>query len=279
MIKILVDSSSDYGMKEIEEKGLVFNSISITIGEQNYTDGVDFEKDEFYEILKEIDTFPKTSQPSPESFLTIFKEAKEKGDSLICILLSSELSGTCQSAMLAKNIVEYDNIYIIDSLAATYPIKIMADHALKLIEKGLSAEDIVKELNALRPRIKLFAGLDTLEYLAKGGRINKSVAAIGELANIKPIITITGEGGVSVLGKCIGKNKAIAQVMKHLREERPDYDFPFYTLYTYGTENCEKFEEKLTENGYQFTDRLQVGATIGTHIGPNAFGVVFVTAD
>lgn len=278
MIKILVDSSSDYGMQEIKEKGFEFVPISITIGEKNYMDGLDFEKDEFYKILKESDTFPKTSQPSPDSFLSFFREAKEKGDSVICILLSSSLSGTCQSAMLAKNIVEYDKIYIIDSLTATYPIKILADHALALSKQGLTAEEIVEKLENLKSRLRIFAGLDTLEYLAKGGRLNKSAAAIGELANIKPVITLTKEGFVGVLGKCIGKNKAIAQVMKHVQEEQPDPDFPVYTLYTFGTENCERFEEKLAESGYRILDRLQVGATIGTHIGPNAFGIIYVSA-
>lgn len=277
MIKILVDSSSDYEMKEIKEKNLEFVPVSITIGNKNYTDGVDFEKDEFYKLLKDGCDFPKTSQPSPEAFLTYFKEAKEKGDSIICILLSSSLSGTCQSALLAKSIAEYDNIYIIDSLTASYSIKILADYAIRLVNEGMTADKIAAKVEELRPRIKLFAGLDTLEYLAKGGRLSKSAAAIGELANIKPIITLTQEGSVGVLGKCIGRNKAIAQVFKHFQEEKVNPEFPLYALYTYGTENCEKFEEKLAENGYAVSDRLQVGATIGAHIGPGAFGILFVS--
>lgn len=277
MIKILIDSSSDYEINEVREKNLGFIPIHVTIDQKDYADGIDFAKDEFYTLLKESKDFPKTSQPSPEAFLSSFREAKEKGDSLICILLSSALSGTCQSAMIAKDIVEYENIYIIDSLSATYPIKILADYALSLIDKGYSAEEIVGKTEELKSHVKLLAGLDTLEYLAKGGRLNKSVAAVGELANIKPIITLTQEGSVGVLGKCIGKNKAIAQVLKHLHEESISPEFPLYVIYTYGTENCEKFEEKLTEGGYSITGRLQVGATIGAHIGPNAFGVVFVT--
>lgn len=278
MIKILVDSSSDYEIKEIKEKGLEFIPISITIGEKDYSDGVDFEKNQFYELLKNSSDFPKTSQPSPEAFLKVFRDAKENGDSVICILLSSALSGTCQSAVLAKNIVEYDNIYIIESLSATYPIKIMADYALALVKKGLSAKEIVQKTEELKPRITLLAGLDTLEYLAKGGRLSKSAVAIGELANIKPVITLTKEGSVGVLGKCIGRNKAVSQVIKHMQELKIDSDFPIYPIYTYGTDNCMRFEEKLNELGYHLNDRLQVGATIGAHIGPDAFGIVFVTA-
>ena len=119
MVKILVDSSSDYEPEEIKEKGFEFVPISITIGDTDYIDGVSLEKDEFYEILKGTEDFPKTSQPSPQAFLDIFKDAKEKQDTIFCILLSSELSGTCQSAQLAKNMVDYESIYIIDSLSAT----------------------------------------------------------------------------------------------------------------------------------------------------------------
>lgn len=279
MIKILVDSSSDYEIREIKEKGLEFIPISITIEGKNYSDGVDFEKDKFYELLKNSSDFPKTSQPSPEAFLKVFKDAREKGDSVICILLSSALSGTFQSAVLAKNIAEYDNIYIIDSLSASYPIKIMADYALMLAEKGLSAEEIVQETEKLKPRITILAGLDTLEYLAKGGRLSKSAAAVGELANIKPVITLTKEGSVGVLGKCIGRNKAISQVIKHMQEIKINPDFPIYPIYTYGTDNCIRFEEKLTELGYHLNGRLQAGATIGAHIGPDAFGIVFVAVE
>lgn len=276
MTRILVDSSSDYGMKEIKEKNLEFVPIHITIGEKDYIDGVDFEKDEFYEILRSGSEFPKTSQPSPEAFVEIFEDAKAKGDSVICLLLSSALSGTFQSAVLAGSIVDYENIYLIDSLTATYPIKVLADHAIRRAREGMDPGNLAEELEELKSRVRLLAGLDTLEYLAKGGRLSKSAAAIGELANIKPIITLTKEGSVGVLGKCIGRNKAITQVFKHLTEIRLDPAFPLYTIYTYGTENCGKFEEKLTEHGYSIDGRLQVGATIGAHIGPDAFGVVFV---
>ncbi len=276
MVKILVDSSSDYEPEEIKEKGFEFVPISITIGDTDYIDGVSLEKDEFYEILKGTEDFPKTSQPSPQAFLDIFKDAKEKQDTIFCILLSSELSGTCQSAQLAKNMVDYESIYIIDSLSATYMIKILADYTYELVQKNTPAEEILQKIEALKPRVTLFAGLDTLEYLCKGGRLSKSAAAIGELANIKPVITVTEKGAVGVLGKCLGKNKAIAQVFKHLQESGLDDSFPLYTIYTYGTDNCQRLEDKLEENGYSTSKRLQVGATIGSHIRPEAFGVVFV---
>ena len=120
MIRILVDSASDYTVAETKRKNLELVPISFVIGEQTYTDGYDLSRDGFYELLRESGNFPTTSQPSPQSFLEIFADVKEKGDELICILLSSALSGTYQSAVLAKNMVEYDSIYLIDSLSATY---------------------------------------------------------------------------------------------------------------------------------------------------------------
>lgn len=277
MIKILVDSSSDYELKEIQEKNFAFIPIQITLEGTDYIDGISLHKNEFYEILKKSGGFPQTSQPSPQAFLDIFQTAKENKDTLLCILLSSRLSGTYQSAQLAKTMVDYENIHIIDSLAASCQIKILADYAYTLAKEDLPAAEIVAKVENLKSRVTLFAGLDTLEYLCKGGRLSKSAAAIGEFANVKPVITVTKEGTVGILGKCLGKHKAIAQIFKHVQEVETDTSFPFYTIYTYGTDNCSLLEKKLQENGYPVSERLQVGATIGAHIGPEAFGVVFVS--
>lgn len=277
MIRILVDSSSDYTVEEIQQKQLDLVPISITIGEKSYVDGYDMGRDEFYEILQRSDDFPKTSQPSPQAFLDIFEDVKAKGDEMICIILSSELSGTYQTAVLAKSMADYDKIYLIDSRSATYTIKVMADYALKLRDDGLSAEEIVRRVEHLKPHVKVLAALNTLEFLGRGGRISKAAAAIGDLANIKPIITVTVEGAIGILGKCLGKNKAILSIIRRMEELRVNTLFPVYTIYSYGPENCIAFEEKLHREGIRTDGRLQIGSTIGTHIGPGAFGVVFVS--
>lgn len=279
MIRILVDSASDYQMQELKEKQIELVPLSVNIGENTYIEGVNLERNQFYEILQKTGEFPKTSQPSPQAFLSIFEEVKEKGDDLICILLSSALSGTYQSAVLARNMIDYDGIYLIDTLSATYNIKIMADHARQLIEKGMAAKDIAAELEAFKYRVKVVAALDTLEYLARGGRINKSVAAIGNLAGIKPVITVNTEGEVAVLGKCLGRNKAVSHIVKVLADMGVDEAYPMYAIYSYGTENCSRFQDRLVKEGYAIADRLQIGPVIGAHIGPEAFGVVFVSGD
>lgn len=277
MTRILVDASSDYTAEEIKQKNLDFVPISISIGEKNYVEGVNLDRNDFYNILKESNDFPKTSQPSPQTFLDVFNDVKEKGDELICILLSSQLSGTYQSALVAKEMADYDKIHIIDSLSATYTIKIMADYALSLVEQGITALEIVEKIETLKSRVKCVAGLDTLEFLARGGRISKTVATIGNVANIKPIITLSEDGKVEVMSKCLGKSRAILQVVKTLQGLEIDENFPLYPIYSFGAENCENFEKKMEEEGFKLNKRLQIGPTIGTHIGPEAFGIIFVT--
>ena len=155
MIKIYVDSSADYETKELQSRNLQLIPLSVTMNGQTYADGVDLNKSQFFEMLISSEEFPKTSQPSPQEFLSIFKEAKKNGDEVICILLSSALSGTYQTALLAKNMTDYENIYIIDSLSATYPIRIMTDYACLLVSQGLGGKEIAQKINELKPRVKL----------------------------------------------------------------------------------------------------------------------------
>lgn len=276
MIRILVDSSSDFELNELAKWNMDFVPLTITLGENNYQDGIDLNKDQLYEMLSSDDIFPKTAQPSPASFAEIFEDAKEKGDEVICILLSSNLSGTCQSATIAKNMVDYDKIYIIDSLSATHAIRLMVEYAVRLRDEGLSCEEIVAQVEAMKSRCKIIAGVDTLEFLCRGGRLSRTAATIGEIANLKPMITVSEEGSVKIIGKCLGRLKATSFIMKQLEEKMIDTDYSVYTLYTDGTENVEKLEEKLEKAGYKISGRLQVGATIGAHVGPGAFGVIFV---
>ena len=136
-----MDSSADFSKAEIEEKKLLFVPLQVTIEDKNYLDGIDIFTNEFYEKMIATDGFFKTSQPSPQQFLDHFQKAKENNDTLICVLISSALSGTIQSAILAKNIVEYDNIYIVDALTTTVGIRVMIDKAIEMIKEGKEAKE------------------------------------------------------------------------------------------------------------------------------------------
>ncbi len=277
MIRILLDSSADFSLEECRAQGFEMVSLHVQLNGREYIDGVDLGKDEFYELLQTGD-FPRTSQPSPEDFLKIFEQAKQNGDELICILLSSSLSGTYQSALLAREMAEYDKIHIVDSLCASGAIRILADQAKKRIAEGLCAADIAEELLALRHRIRLCAALDTLEYLARGGRINKTVANIGSVLRLKPVVAFQEDGSIALADKPIGKVRAMQAMIERLGEKPLDPAFPLCTVYSNGEENVELFEKKLCERGFAPGLRTRIGAGIGAHIGPGAFGIIYVEA-
>lgn len=275
MIKIMVDSSSDCR----KEDGFfdICVPLTVSIGGKDYRSGVDLSADEFYELLTTAQEFPKTSQPSPEAFAQEFEKIKADGDEVICLTLSSALSGTYQSAVIAKVMADYDGIYIVDTLGVTHMVGVLAKFAKEQAAVGVSAPEIVRQCEELKGRIKVLAGVDTLEYLYKGGRLSRASAAVGEIAGIKPIITLTPEGTVTNAGKAIGIPRAIQTILTKLKSSQLDDRFPLYTLCTCGTENLEVLEKKLAAAGFESAGRLQVGSTIGAHAGPGVYGILFVT--
>ena len=274
MIRIMVDSGSDY--RSAAGSNDYFMPLTVSIAGRDYQDGVDLTGDQFYHLLTTEEEFPKTSQPSPEAFFQIFREAKKQGDEVLCFSLSSALSGTYQSATIAKEMLDYDGIYIIDSCMASHLIGCLADYARKAIAEGKSAAQIAQECEQLKTRVRVFAGLDTLEYLYKGGRLSRAGAAVGQVAGIKPVVTFSPEGTVAIAGKAIGVPRAMQAILNKVKQADIDPDFPVYSLYTCGTSHTEKLEKSLQDLGITVADRRQVGPTIGAHVGPNVYGVVYV---
>lgn len=277
-IRIITDSAADYSQTEITRRDIICIPMSIHFGMDSYRDGIDITKEEFFEKLIDGDFFPQTAQPSPASFLDIFEEAKQAGDTIIAILISSSLSGTYQTAHLAKEMADYEKIYLVDSKSATLGMRFLVDRAVILRDKGKTAEEIVSDIEALIPRLTLFAGLDTLEYLYKGGRISKSAANIGKMANLKPIVTITPEGTVTVCGKQVGNRHACKAIGKMVTDNEIDYDYPIYFIYSHDKKNAALLAHSLQKNGLILKEAKfrEIGPTIGTHIGPGAYGVVYI---
>ena len=166
--------------------------------------------------------------------------------------------------------------HIIDSLTGAYGCRILVLEAQKMILEGFNVKEIVDRLNKLKERIQVFICPDVLDYLYRGGRLDKKSAVIGNLAKIKPIIEVSKEGKVEVAGKGIGNNKTMNKLIDIINELQVDHTYPFYTIYTKGTKNVDKFESKLNEEGIHVSEREQLGPVVGTHLGPEAFGVIFV---
>lgn len=277
-VQIIVDSTADFSAKEIEKRQITCIPMTVTFGNEQYIDGVDLTKEEFFVKLMNEKEFPKTSQPSPAKFAECFEEAKENGDDVVAILVSGALSGTVQSATIAKDIAEHEGVYIVDSNTVTLGIRLLVDHAVRMRDQGKSAAEIVERLEELKDRVRIYAGLDTLEYLQKGGRISKAAASLGRLAGIKPIITIDEEGKVAMCGKQRGNKNVFRQIIKYIDAEMPDENYSVYFLYSADKKNCISFIQTLQKNGLDFgkIKTREIGPTVGSHIGPGGFGIVYV---
>ncbi|MCI5849611.1 MAG: DegV family protein [Lachnospiraceae bacterium] len=275
-IRIITDSGSD--IIDSKRDNVTVLPMSITFGDEVFYDGVTLSHSEFYMKLIESDELPKTSLIAPASFADAFEEAKNAGEKVIAITISGGLSGTYQSAVLAAE--DYDDVYVVDSMNVTIGERILVEYALKLIDEGKDIEDIVNELESAKKRICVLGLLDTLEYLKKGGRVSSSVAFVGDVLRIKPVVTVDGEGKVAMLGKARGSKNGNNFLISEIEKVNGvDFDMPYFLGYTGLNDTLLKKYVKDSEHIWgPYTEELPVcsiGATIGTHVGPNAIAVAF----
>ena len=280
MIHIITDSAADFEPAELKQLNITCIPLSVRFGDTEYQENVDLSKDRFYELLLNSAEPPKTSQASPQILLDLFENARDSGDEAIYITLSSALSGTCQSALMAKNLTGCDRCHVLDSLNATGGQRLILEYAARLRDDGKSVSEIIAGAEDIRSRMVLFACIDTLEYLYKGGRISQTAYKLGTLANIKPIITVEPDGGIGIPAKAMGMRKGMDYLCKQAEARPADLDHPFYVMYTNNRSVAEALARKLESAGIQVSDDriIQVGAAIGSHIGPDACGLVYVAA-
>ena len=250
----------------------------ITIGEEEYYDGVNLSSQEFWEKLVESDVLPKTSLINTFRFEEHFEKHVKNGDELIVITISSKLSGTYESAKQASEKFA-GKVHVIDSLNACVGERLLCDYALRLIKQGLSAQEIVAELEEKKKRIKVMALLGTLEYLKRGGRISTAVAFAGEIISIKPVVGVI-DGEVKLIGKAIGSKKGNNLLSKLVQDVGGiDFSMPFATIWSgLDTSLLDKYIKDSANMWAGHTDNVPkyiLGATIGTHVGPGVVGVAF----
>lgn len=279
MIKLLIDSASDIDLKEAQNMGINLLPIEVMFGEETFLDGVNLNHNEFFEKLIESDDFPKTSQINSFRFEEEFEKLTSDGSEVLCITLSSKLSGTYNNAVLASK--RFNGlVQVVDSLNASLGERILCQYALALIKEGkLSLKEIVEELNVQKLKIELLAVVGTLKYLKKGGRISSVVAFTGELLSIKPVISIIN-GQVKLVGKARGSKRGNNLLVEKINAcGGIDFNFPFATAYS-GLSNVflKKYLEdsaSLWQDNTSSVPVYQIGSTIGTHIGPGGIAVAF----
>ena len=279
MVRIITDSAADFEPFELEKWNITCIPIKVLLGDAEYEENINLSKDRFFELLASTGATPKTSQPSPQILADLFAEAKHAGDEAIYITLSSALSGTYQTAAMTREDAEYEGVHVLDSLNATGGQRLLVEYAVRLRDEGKNARQILEAVTAIRDKIVLYACIDTLEYLYRGGRISQTVYKLGTMAQVKPVIRVSETGGIEVPAKAMGMRKGMDMLCKRVEQQKPSKDHTLYVMYTADRSIGQILAEKVRALGYEVGEDqiIQVGAGIGSHIGPNACGIVYVS--
>lgn len=277
-VKFIIDSASDILPEEAKELGIIHLPLKVMFGDTEYADAVDLAHEEFYEKLIESDILPSTSQVPPADFEDAYEKVVSEGDEAVVVTVSRKLSGTYQSAMIAREDYE-GKVFVVDSENAALAEKILIYRGLEYAKEGLSASEIAAKLDEEKKKIRLLALLDTLEYLKKGGRISSAVAFAGGLLSIKPVVGIEN-GEVVLVGKARGSKQG-NNLLRELIQKSNGIDFEKpYTLAYSGLSDklLQKYikdSAELWEGQIEKLPVCTVGCAIGTHVGPGAVAVAF----
>jgi len=277
-VQLIVDSASDLLPKQCQALGIVHMPLKVRFNTTEYLDSVDLTHREFYEKLIESDEIPATSQIPPAEFEEAYRRVKEAGDTAVVITVSGKLSGTCQSAMIAREGYE-DCIFVVDSENVCIGERILALRAVKLREAGLSAPEIALNLEREKGKIRVLALLDTLEHLKKGGRISSAAAFAGGLLSIKPVIEVKN-GEIVLIGKARGSKQG-NNLLHNLVSQSGGIDFDRPLCLAYSGLSSALLQKYITDSRDLWQDHTEnlpiatIGCVIGTHAGPGAIAVAF----
>ncbi len=276
MVKIVTDSSCDISLERCAELGVELLPITVNFGEESYRANLDITNEEFYEKLATVQELPKTAQITPAQFEKIFQLYKESGDDVVCLFISSKMSGTLQSARVAKNILDADNILLPDTLNVTFALGLLVEEAVKMRDAGMTGAEIVTKIEELIPRIRLFAMIEDLKYLKMGGRLSATSALVASILGICPIITLK-DGLVEVVGKARGKKAAFAAIRKCVEKEPISADYCVTLGHANVPENCKAFEGYMEDLLKKREIHVSsIGSIVGTHTGPGAVGLAYI---
>lgn len=277
-IKIITDSCSDLPQEILDSYNIRVVPLEIRFKDENFRDGVDITKEEFYKKMRQYDELPKTASPSPQHFMREFEGPE---DNIIVVTVSSGLSSTYNNAMVAKDIYAQNNknkkIHIIDSLSASVGEGLIVLKAAQMISQGMILDYIVSNLRKIAKAGQVFFLLDTLENIIKGGRIGKVTGKIASLLSIKLIMKSDGNGVVDLAEKVRGAKKSVTRFVDIIGETGTDIENRILAI---AHANCldKALEFKaMVEEKYEFKQIIisTMGATIGTYAGEGGILISF----
>lgn len=280
-IHIITDSTSDISQIRAKELNITVVPLTLTFGEEEFIDGVTIHPKEFFDRMRattDPTKLPKTSQVTVASFLEAYgKLTKNDKDEVIAIHLSSDLSGTFQSATIAKETLGKKNITLIDSRQVTFGLALLVEYAIQLRNEGKTAKQIVEEIEAIKNKVVVHAVIDDLRYLKMGGRLSGTSAAIGQLLNLKPIIVVAN-GKVSSVHKTLGMVKAFHWMIEQYQSVEVDTTKPRLLGHSDALTALGQFTQvlKTKEPSFPVERVYEIGIVVGTHAGPGAVGLAYI---
>lgn len=278
MIRIITDSLCDLTMDYAKEIDIDILPLTVRFGETDYKCGIDLKNEDFYDKLASDPNHPSTAAVNPYEFEQLFRKYIEAGDEIVAILFSKYMSATFQSAQIAAQNIDSDNIHLIDCENGAMGQALLIETAVSFRDEGKSADEIANAITSLLPKTMTYIVVDSLEYLKRGGRISKSAALLGSLIKLHPVLQVVADGAKPI-DKVKGKKSCNAWLIQKLQEAPADTNYKLVIGHSNAPERAETFKKQLREAGIQndiFT--TCIGPVVGTHIGPNCLGIGYIEA-
>jgi DegV family protein with EDD domain len=277
MIKIVTDSTAYLPQDIIRQHDIRIVPLYVHFGEEAFKEGVELSHEEFYARLQKAPRLPTTSQPSAGEFHEVFNELTDAGHEIITLTISSKLSGTWNSAMAAKDMLPEAKISVVDTLSTAVGLRLMVEVAAEAAATGATRQEITAQVAAIREKMHLVFVVDTLEYLAKGGRIGNARALLGTVLKVKPILALE-DGVIEPVEQVRSKRKAMARLVDIICESVGDKgaDAQVAAMNALVPEEAKAFAQEVEARlGCAESSMSMVGPVIGTHTGPGVVGAAF----
>ena len=271
-IKIVTDSTADLPAMLIDELDVTVVPEYLRFGDKVYRDRVDISEDEFYQRLLHDPVHPKTSQPSPQDFASVYNKLSQEADGIISIHVSSKLSGTYDSAVQGKKMISKGcPIEIVDSKTVSIAMGLVVIQASKMAKSGMSLQQIVAELGQIIANVHLLILFDTLKYLAKGGRIGKATALLGSVLNVRPLLTVR-DGELVPSGQVRNRSKGMERLVDFVKNAREIQDLAI--LHSTTPDDAQALVERTSSIfPKERTIIARVGPALGVHSGPGVLAI------
>jgi DegV family protein with EDD domain len=271
-IKIVTDSTADLPPALAEELGITIVPLYVRFGNQTYRDRVDITEDEFYQRLMNDPIHPNTSQPTPQDFANVYRELSKQADGIVSIHISGKLSGTCNSALQAKELVAAEcPVEVVDSEMVSMGLGLLATEAATIANSGKGLQQVVEEVKQSISSTHVWALFDTLKYLALGGRIGKAKVLLGTILNIKPILVVK-DGEMAPASQARTRAKGIDMLCNYVNTVMDIQDLS--VVYSTTPDEAQVLADRIGAIFDRSRIRLaRLGPALGVHAGPGALAV------